>query len=355
MPYLSLGRDGAKRPDKSGVDVAIVTSTAPSLNLMTLQLHDAIVGGTEASTDATRWLDLPAHAIHGSIAGDSAKKVTAADLLPLQDLREVDAPLASLKPMDRVKMLMQLSEMVEEGADAAELPAGPYRDVFAKLKDAAGHARPAVRVCLPPSASFQLAPTPHEDKRNLLMVSGAQGCGKSYFCAAWLRVYHKMWPDRPIYFISAIDIVKDDPAFSDLASVLVRIPIESLPIADTTKLGRCAVLVDDVDSLPKKVYERIDALQRDVINLNRKYGTSMIITSHKMTEGHRTAHLLANVEWAVVFPATCRADALRYYCCEKLGLSLDDLAVVRRLGRAVAIKLTSPMCAVGSDAACLLT
>ena len=178
----------------------------------------------------------------------------------------------------------------------------------------------------PNASKFMLAPTNIVHQTNNLFIAGVQGSGKSFFCKDYLKVYMHYHRKSPVFLISEgaedpvldpyitkrikpEDVISQDLKFSDFQDI-------------ASEYGNLIIIFDDIDALPsdktnghlkKKVYE----LMNSIINNSRKYGISVLFTSHNAMEGNYTSTMIRSCSNWVFFTNTINKNiercALTYF------------------------------------------
>jgi hypothetical protein len=127
-----------------------------------------------------------------------------------------------------------------------------------------------------PYESIQTVPAPQNER---IIVGGPAGSGKSFFAAAYARLWKKLHPDGIIHIFCR---QADDPAFADIdhEEIVVDQSIigEELGIHDFVDT---LVIFDDMDNLQdKKTIEYIHKLLNDLMACGRKQNIYVIYVTH---------------------------------------------------------------------------
>lgn len=173
-----------------------------------------------------------------------------------------------------------------------------------------------------PSGKFQALP--NFDRREIVYISGAQGSGKSYYAAQYLKEFVKMFPDKKIYLFSRVE---DDEAFRGIE--MIRYPLDETFLEHTIdckkELKNSMCVFDDIDSIQnKKISEAVLKLRDDVIMSGRDQTNGgqdiyCIVTNHQTTDYRETRDILCNATSITLF---CKNGGnlyganrcLKYYC-----------------------------------------
>jgi septin family protein len=122
---------------------------------------------------------------------------------------------------------------------------------------------------IPNNSNFQLVPdTSHE--RDVMMVVGPSGSGKSYFVKKYCEQYIKKFKDRNIYVFSNL---KEDSSLDTLKNKIKRFKLDSSlyedPI-DVEDLKESCVISDDTDCIAdKKIRQAVISLLDQCLEVGR--------------------------------------------------------------------------------------
>lgn len=200
---------------------------------------------------------------------------------------------------------------------------------------------------LPPDSKFELTPLMPKDMkdgrfRSTLFVAGESGSGKTYFCKNYILLYSELYPKNKIYFISQQN--KDnDESLKEIRGFMEQITIEELmdeenPITwESFSSNPCLVFFDDVDALDKRKvkkagrsqFEACKSLMDNLLNNSRKFGVSIIISSHDLYGAKKHETVLKECEYFCLFPEGILFDNLMYFCNKKLGLNKETVTRIK--------------------------
>ena len=135
-------------------------------------------------------------------------------------------------------------------------------------------------------------------------IYATSGYGKSTWCANYIGVYHKFYPDNKVYLISHIE---EDRAFNNM-DYIKKLDIDYLTEYfdgnyNYKDFQNSLLVFDDVLELPK--YDGGDIFrkfQQGLLKLGRHFNISILITSHGFNDGMRTKVILAECDSFVLFP-----------------------------------------------------
>lgn len=331
MPFLALC-DEADLP-KDARPLAIVKSSNEALNGQILGLY-------------TGHEDAP------------AKKAKA----PPPNLTDYEKEIKKVVGAANVgKCFADLVRALRSGAEPDDVPP-PLRPVFARMCAAAAGPTIASSISLPPGATFELVPPPGEkDERVVGYFAGPAGSGKSYAAAQWAEKYHSMWPERKIFFFTAND-VSADPAWAKLLKhkaltlldpkTLLASPMDVA--RDFPSDGSLTIWDDCIDAFSGKLEKAVLLGVQNQLQLGRKFGQSVIVISHELSNYGKTRPILHDAHFACVFPALTPPHSLRFFLT-KIGVDEKLIPQMRKWGRAVYLSLRAPGWAVSENTARLLT
>ena len=140
---------------------------------------------------------------------------------------------------------------------------------------------PTRDVVLPEGEFFALEPSNLENGRDVIMVGGKSGSGKSHTAKNFAIRYHRLWPKRTIRLISFLD--KDET-------------LDALPFIERVKAEQ---IKGDEDSTSLKKY--IEGFERDdpdmhaalqqiidmIATTGRHTSSSLLVASHLLTDYKR--------------------------------------------------------------------
>ena len=167
---------------------------------------------------------------------------------------------------------------------------------------------------------------PLAGNHNVLFVSGISGSGKSYFVGSYLSTVQDFHPDTKIKIYSQLD---GDSAYTNLNNAFkVDLSPENELIYENEvsdlKTGDYCVF-DDIDSIAnEKLCKRIYELIKQMVNLGRHAGISVIFVNHTLKDFLRTKYILAEATHFVVFPNCNVKVKIIEFLREQLGLSLKQ-------------------------------
>lgn len=213
-----------------------------------------------------------------------------------------------------------LREAYNEGAKAPVA----LRPVLSNLQRATDKARHRVY-----EAADKLQPCPRLDTRECLYVAGKSGSGKSTYTAAYARAYMTFFPKNRVILFSR---VSEDPALDPLDPIRVSLDDpEILQICTTEFLANSLCIFDDCDTLPKAQRARIDELKEDILQTGRHHAIYIVITSHNITDFHKTRLVLNECTSITVFPKKGSHDQIQHALHKYMGVPMPVIKKILRL------------------------
>ena len=184
---------------------------------------------------------------------------------------------------------------------------------------------------------FQLAINT-ETERQIGYVVGASGSGKSYFVKQFAMEYHRVYPSRPIFIISALN----EDVTLDSLKCLQRIKLSDDFIEEDFKaidFENSLVILDDTDTITnKKTLQKVNQIRDDILQCGRHHNVSCLITSHTACNGIATRLCLNESHFITFFPSGLGGRALKYLLENYLGLDKQQIQKVKSIdSRAITI------------------
>jgi hypothetical protein len=165
-------------------------------------------------------------------------------------------------------------------------------------------------------------------ERQIIYIAGSSGSGKSHWCRQFITEYHKSYPSRSVYVISALDT---DPTL-DSVKYIQRIKLTPELLADDLKSEDFAdslVIFDDVDTISnRQIRKKILQIQSDILSTGRHFNVSCLVTTHTPCAGNDSKLILNECHACVIFPAGLGGRAKSYLLEAYLGL---DKKQIRKL------------------------
>lgn len=184
-----------------------------------------------------------------------------------------------------------------------------------------------------------------DEKTSRYFIAGPTGSGKSTIAADLIRQYKKQFPFNKVYLFSRVG---SDPVLDGLKGVK-RIPLDDnfidYPPDSTAEYKNSLCVFDDIDTLrPKKLKDAVLAVREDILQVNRKFGTTLICTEHQLMNYKQTRNLLTDCEFVTFFPKSGSVYHINRFLKTYAGLNKAQIQKVLSLNsRAVTIHKCYPM------------
>jgi hypothetical protein len=204
---------------------------------------------------------------------------------------------------------------------------------------------PTRDITLPQGEFFALEPTNLEKGRDVIMVGGKSGSGKSHTAKNFAQRYHILWPKRPIYLISylARDDTLDQLKFLERLDATKDFP-DGPPPLDFFKDS--LTIFDDIEGFQRENPDVHDMLQQTIdmiATTGRHNSATLLVASHLLTDYKRTRLFLGEAHKFVLFPNGCSMKQMTNLLGLYGGCDTDELRRIRKLpSRWVALCTTFP-------------
>lgn len=135
-------------------------------------------------------------------------------------------------------------------------------------------------------------PAINPNARLAAFIFGAPGAGKSYLASLMAEDYHRMHPAEPVWLFSLGASDKAFDRFKWVKRICVSDHAEQLldnPVV-VQELSNSLVIFDDCDQIRnKELFETLNHLRDDALELGRKMNINVIVTSHYPNKGKKTS------------------------------------------------------------------
>jgi hypothetical protein len=149
---------------------------------------------------------------------------------------------------------------------------------------------PTRDVVLADGEFFALEPTNNEKGRDVIMVGGKSGSGKSHTAKNFAIRYHRLWPKRPIRLISYL---KEDETI-DALDYIDRVDISKLhendAVMDLKHYQNSLTIFDDIEGFERDdpdLHARLQQIIDMIATTGRHTQSSLLVASHLLTDYKR--------------------------------------------------------------------
>tara|TARA_R110002126_G_scaffold37200_3_gene112594 strand:- start:1981 stop:2913 length:933 start_codon:yes stop_codon:yes gene_type:complete len=188
-------------------------------------------------------------------------------------------------------------------------------------------------------------------ERQVFMISGMSGSGKSTYTSSLCRTYKKQFPTNKIILFSN---KPEDPVF-DVLEYIERIVINEDLLNDPITLNELRdslVIFDDVEySTSKEVDKELDRIRDLVLQQGRSYKCSFAYITHQSNNYKATRTILNECNSVTIFPQMTTRYSLKYLLCNYFGFEKNDISKICKLpSRHVTIFKSPPLVLYSSGA-----
>jgi energy-coupling factor transporter ATP-binding protein EcfA2 len=177
---------------------------------------------------------------------------------------------------------------------------------------------------LPPNQSYAFEPLPAigeegKPKREVYLVTGPSGSGKSHWMRAYANNYMKIYPKNNVYLLSSLQY--DDTL--DAIKELKRIDLDKLvatPPKDVKTWANSLVIIDDIEGLDKVKADAVYRVQDMIASEGRHHHVSLLRASHLTTDYKRTRLILQEAQGFVIYPQAGAHSQYMYLLTKYAGM-----------------------------------
>jgi hypothetical protein len=258
--------------------------------------------------------------------------------------------LKSFKPTERVRVLHKLQEALAKGLEPKDL-VGETPETKRLYDRIVSEADASKEIHLEGDSVFNLIPSPDPKRREVWYVAGASGSGKSYIAKGYGEYYRKLFPDREVYLISKL--TEDKTLDSMAGGKPHRISVDSLleDYPEVSEFKDCMIIFDDIDCFEGAHLKVVHQLIDDLAITGRHSNTTLFFLTHYITNYKKTRLIINEATHFVVYPQATSASALKYLLATHIGMDIDAIKALRKMGRWVCVAKNYPQWLVASQTA----
>jgi hypothetical protein len=235
---------------------------------------------------------------------------------------------------------------------------GSNTDKFVML-NRDGHDEGEIRV----DSGEKIAIEPNHDPkgRDVIMVGGKSGSGKSFIARNFAVRYHELYPERKIRFISYLE---EDTTIDSISGIIKRIKPERFLdeedeiAADINDFSDSLLIVDDVEGYErkhKKLFNAIQSVIDMIATMGRHNASSIIVCSHLLTDYKRTRLFLGEAQQFVSFMSGVSEKQIQNLLGGYAGIDTKEIQALRRLpSRWICVRTQFPIVALHEKGVFLL-
>jgi hypothetical protein len=212
-----------------------------------------------------------------------------------------------------------------------------------------------------PGEKIAIEPNHDPKGRDVIMVGGKSGSGKSFIARNFAVRYHELYPDRKIRFISYLE---EDTTIDSISEIIKRIKPERFLdedgeiAADINDFSDSLLIVDDVEGYERKQKKLFNAIQSviDMIaTMGRHNASSIIVCSHLLTDYKRTRLFLGEAQQFVSFMSGVSEKQIQNLLGGYAGIDTKEIQALRRLpSRWICVRTQFPIVAIHEKGVFLL-
>jgi len=210
-------------------------------------------------------------------------------------------------------------------------------------------------ITLPPASGgkFEVIPTERANQIQFTLVTGKNGSGKSYWTGQYMNMYHKMFPENPIFIFSK----KNEDEAYDCHTFVTRIPLDEEFLEtelDVEQFRDSLCVFDDIENCKKGVNEKVHSLLDNLSETGRSNNIYIILCNHLSMMGAKTKRSLNESDSVVIFKNSSPFH-VKNLLSKYVGLDCEQIATIMSLpSRWVFIKKDEPQYVVTENKVFLL-
>lgn len=212
-----------------------------------------------------------------------------------------------------------------------------------------GSGEDAIRI----EGGYKLALEPNNDplSRDVIMVGGKSGSGKSHIARNFAIRYHELYPERKIYLIS---FLKEDKTIDTISTIIKRIKAEVMEDenyeCNITDFEKSLVIIDDVEGYErtsKTIFNGIQSIIDMIATMGRHTQSSIIVCSHLLSDYKRTRLFLGEAQQFVTFMHGVSQKQLYGLLGGYAGIDHTEIDELRKLpSRWICVRTQYPIVAI---------
>lgn len=181
-------------------------------------------------------------------------------------------------------------------------------------------------------------------KSSRYFIAGSTGSGKSTFAANLIKQYKRQFPTNRVILFSRII---DDPVLVKIRGIK-RVLLDESFIEDppdaVKEFKDSLVIFDDIDTLkPKQLKDAVLHIREDILQVCRKYNTTLISTEHQLMNYKQTRNLINDSEFITFFPKSGSHYHIMRFLKVYAGLNKKEIEKVLSLNsRAITLHKAFP-------------
>jgi hypothetical protein len=203
---------------------------------------------------------------------------------------------------------------------------------------------------------FALEPSHDPEGRDVIMVGGKSGSGKSYIAKNFIKRYKGLWPKREVRLVSYLE---EDETIDEAKGVERIDPetwVDEPPELDYFK--ETLLVLDDIEGFERSNKHVFQAIQRvvDMVATTGRHSASSILNcSHLLTDYKRTRLWLGESNQFCIFPNGASLKQLNTLLGSYAGADSKEIKKMRYLpSRWVCLRTSFPPVVIHETGAYLL-
>lgn len=208
-------------------------------------------------------------------------------------------------------------------------------------------------------AKMAIEPNHDPKGRDVIMVGGKSGSGKSHIARNFAIRYHELYPKRKIFLISYLE---EDLTLDSVEKIFKRIDASKFDDEEVEygikDFKECLVIVDDVEGYErtnKKIFNGIQSVIDMIATMGRHTASSLVVASHLLTDYKRTRLFLGEAQQFVTFMHGASRKQLYGLLGGYAGLDDSEIEEMKSISsRWVCVRTQFPVVALHEKGAFLL-